>query len=223
MRIQFDNERFDIDQRPDECPICHHGIEPEEISFHVIEVGDVMRSDILQIFYRCPRRDCQNSFIGSYRKSTVGARVRGPFRLNSTAPQRTKRLSFHKEIEDLSEDFVEIYSQAHIAEQKNLLQICGPGYRKALEFLVKDFAVNENPDDEENIRKTYLSTCINNYIDDANIKSCAERAAWLGNDETHYTRKWEDKDLQDLKILIELTEGWIRNVILTKQYNDEMN
>jgi hypothetical protein len=37
----------------------------------------------------------------------------------------------------------------------------------------------------------------------------ASRAAWLGNDETHYLRTWEDKDLTDLKKLIELTVQWI--------------
>lgn len=28
-----------------------------------------------------------------------------------------------------------------------------------------------------------------------------ERAAWLGNDETHYVRKWPEKDVKDLKSL----------------------
>ncbi len=37
----------------------------------------------------------------------------------------------------------------------------------------------------------------------------AERAAWLGNDETHYQRKWTDKDISDLKTVISLAEHWI--------------
>ena len=40
---------------------------------------------------------------------------------------------------------------------------------------------------------------ISRYIDDSNIKNVAKRAVWLGNDETHYIRKWEDKDLSFLK------------------------
>jgi hypothetical protein len=47
-------------------------------------------------------------------------------------------------------------------------------------------------------------------------ESMAERATWLGNDETHYIRKWEDKDLQDMKRLITLTTYWIMSDQLTK-------
>jgi hypothetical protein len=54
------------------------------------------------------------------------------------------------------------------------------------------------------------------------VKACAKRAAWLGNDETHYVRKWTDKDVRDLKILITLTINWINNVLLTRKYTAEM-
>jgi hypothetical protein len=50
----------------------------------------------------------------------------------------------------------------------------------------------------------------------------AERATWLGNDETHYVRKWEDKDINDLKILIKVTLHWIEMELLTEQYKTEM-
>ena len=32
----------------------------------------------------------------------------------------------------------------------------------------------------------------------------------LGNDETHYSRKWVDMDINDLKILIRLTVTWMK-------------
>ena len=70
----------------------------------------------------------------------------------------------------------------------------------ALEFLIKDYACLENPDKEEVIKKTLLGKCINEYILDSNVKACAKRATWLGNDETHYVRKWTDQDISDLKI-----------------------
>ena len=43
------------------------------------------------------------------------------------------------------------------------------------------------------------------YIAHPKVASLAERDVWLGNDETHYVRKWEGKDVQDLKLLIKLT------------------
>ena len=98
----------------------------------------------------------------------------------------------------------------------------GIGLRKALEFLVKDFAVAEHPMDRETILKKPLATCIRDYIGDANVREIATRAAWLGNDETHYLRKWEDRDVSDLKVLIRLTVNGIDNILLARKYITEM-
>jgi hypothetical protein len=54
------------------------------------------------------------------------------------------------------------------------------------------------------------------------IKDCARRAAWLGNDETHYYRIWEDKDLKDLKLLLQLTLHWIEDECATKKAVKDM-
>lgn len=103
-----------------------------------------------------------------------------------------------------------------------LQQLVGCGLRKALEFLVKDFAIKQNPEHEESIKSTLLGQCIRTHIDDPNTKACAERAAWLGNDETHYVRKWTDKDIQDLKRLVKLTVNWVENAVLTQKYEADM-
>lgn len=50
----------------------------------------------------------------------------------------------------------------------------------------------------------------------------AERASWLGNDETHYIRIWEDQSLSDLKKLIELTLHWIEMEELSKSFETKM-
>jgi hypothetical protein len=54
-----------------------------------------------------------------------------------------------------------------------------------------------------------LGNCIAIYVKNERIAQTSARAAWLGNDETHYVRKWEGKDLEDLKRLIGLTVRWI--------------
>lgn len=125
-------------------------------------------------------------------------------------------------VAELSPMFVKIYNQALVAETQSLDQLVGIGLRKALEFLVKDFAKQQHPDDVEAIQKCPLATCIENYVSDANVKGCAKRAVWLGNDETHYVRKWEDKDIADLKLLVHLTTNWVDNVLLTQKYVAEM-
>ena len=72
---------------------------------------------------------------------------------------------------------------------------------------------------DSSVRITHIPTGLTKPI---RIKDCAKRAAWLGNDETHYIRKWETQDLEDLKDLIELTVNWIRDEYLTKRIKEEM-
>jgi len=118
--------------------------------------------------------------------------------------------------------FPEIYAQAIAAESYGLDQVAGGGYRKALEFLVKDYCISINRDAEAEIKSSYLGVCIKKYIDNPQVKLCAERAAWLGNDEIHYERRWTDKDIVNLKELIMLTMNWIHSSILTRKYADDM-
>ena len=95
-------------------------------------------------------------------------------------------------------------------------EIAGLGYRKALEFLIIDFAIHEHPDDEEKIKANSLSKCIKNYIDADHIKTLAERSAWIGNDEAHYIRKQEDRDVSDMKAFIQATVYFIAMVLITE-------
>jgi len=41
-------------------------------------------------------------------------------------------------------------------------------------------------------------------------------------DGTHYVRKWEGKDIEDLKRLIQLTMNWIQSDFLTRDYEEKM-
>ena len=64
--------------------------------------------------------------------------------------------------------------------------------------------------------------CIEQYVDDSRIKECAKKAAWLSDGETHYYRKWGDKDLNDLKVMIDLTVNWIESESLAKKIIEEI-
>lgn len=222
MHIDIGTDRYPFDLSPDTCPLCHHGIEPRLIGSNVVQKAG-HGGIILQLLYRCPRQDCQRAFIATYRQNIDYRGFRaGSFYLGNTAPYAGKEPAIPAEITKISSNFVEIYSQAHTAEHFGLDQIAGVGYRKSLEFLVKDFCISNHPGNEQEIKTKFLGLCITEYVDDANIRECAKMAAWLGNDESHYVRKWEDKEIKDLKILIELTMAWIRNHILTAQYLADM-
>ncbi|MGX5485233.1 hypothetical protein ACWKS0_19040 [Bacillus cereus] len=114
-------------------------------------------------------------------------------------PSGFKGKEFPPEIEQASRSFIEIYHQSERAESEGLSHIAGMGYRKALEFLIKDYLINTQGQNRDDIENKFLGRCINENISEQRIKDAANRASWLGNDETHYVRKWVNKDVEDLK------------------------
>lgn len=122
----------------------------------------------------------------------------------------------------LSPDFVLVYQQALTTESLHLFQLTGMGLRKALEILIKDYAISRSPRDKAAIEKKELGQCISEYLKDDYLRECARRAAWLGNDETHYSRRWQDHDVEDLKQLIRLTLSWLENSLLSDKYLEQM-
>ncbi len=209
------NNNKKVDKIPEVCPYCQSSISV----IHVIsKYVNTDHQTFMHVIYSCPNQKCQELILATY-QYTAGTY---DFVLVKIEPQKKVIREFIKEINDLSERFVKIYNEAYNAEVLQLLEICGPGYRKALEFLVKDYLITKNPENQDDIKQLMLSACIKKYIKDDNIKFCSERAAWVGNDETHYVRKWDNKDLQDLKQLIELTVNWISNEILTERFRGEM-
>lgn len=201
---------------PDTCPICHKSIHPKNTGNFIS-----LHRGLVQAVFRCTSQKCEEIFIATY---SVGKRVRPlPCSFTSVAPKVFHKREFPTDIQDVSPSFISIFNQAIAAEAIDLTEMVGIGLRKALEYLIKDFLIHQDPSKEKEIKKAYLGKCINDYIEDQNVKKCAKRAAWLGNDETHYTRKWEDKDVSDLKRLIQLTVNWIENILLTQKYIDEMD
>ena len=136
------------------------------------------------------------------------------FILRNTAPNLGEGPELREEITTLSQNFAKIYSEAYIAEEMGLHQIAGVGYRKSLEFLIKDFCIYKNNEKETEIKNGFLGNCIEEFVDDRNIKESAKRATWLAN----HTTQWEDKNIKQLEILIQLTMTWIRSNILTEKY-----
>ena len=209
---------------PDTCPVCHKGVDPvvHSLGWHQGEPASPRK---LQVVLRCPRDDCQRIFLASYERTNLAAnpsQESGCWLFKSCAPFEHSAREFEKPVHDASLAFVRIYGQAAQAEALGLDDICGAGYRKALEFLIKDYLISHKRLDRTEIEGLFLGKCIKDHVDDPRVKSSAERAAWLGNDETHYVRRWTDKDVSDLKKLIELTVHWIAADILTKELESSM-
>ena len=215
LDIQTTNAgRVSFFNHPNSCPFCHETITPNYIT------GQKNNSSKeLELLMSCPNTECLKTFI-AYFKQQVGQTYYRYTGCHTIGSKETK--IFNEAILSISSSFVTIYNEAYASEQMDLTEICGVGYRKALEFLIKDYSISNNPSDEVKIKKMNLAKVIGDYVNDDRVKKVAKRAVWLGNDETHYVRKWEEKDLSDLKKLIELTVHWVEMEALTKEFESEM-
>ena len=203
-----------VEKHPNTCPMCHVSIIPafQGVSF--------MKGNNLDLVYHCPNESCQIMFVAKYDRKDNNPNT--SFDLKSCAPAQLKTTTMSETISGVSPDFCKIYGQAEQAEHYGLDLVAGPGYRKALEFLIKDYACTQKPDKKDAIEKMLLGNVIATYISGPQIREIAKRAAWLGNDETHYVRKWTDKDLKDLKKLIALTLHWIEAEKLSQDIIKDM-
>lgn len=203
----------------DTCPICRRRVEP--VFRHAFMRGS-LPDQSLEVVFRCPSKQCNHLFIAYYWTGELGWNRDEYFVLNtSKLPLKIEYREFSEIINRISKQFPRIYNDAKRAEENGLDEICGCGYRRALEFLVKDYLIALSPKEQSQIKKLWLRKAIQK-IDNENIRICAERAAWLGNDETHYVRVWEDKDIENLKDLIDLAVMWIESEEKTKKYEREM-
>ncbi len=214
--LSWSNE-WNIDLNIDEsifCPYCHIWIEIQPLYYLGIDY------DNKQIFMKC--KHCKNSFIWYTKRIPISGGHY--YKIFKFSKWNHKVRKFNEIINNLSKNFVKIYWEAEVAEFDNLLEICGIWYRKSLEYLIKDYAISLNEESEhEKIKQIQLWPCINNYIDNQKIKDISKRAVWIWNDETHYIRKWENKDLSDLKNLINIVLHYIEMEIESNRYEDEMN
>jgi len=226
MEISFEDENIhegirniEIDKLPERCPFCHELANPTQKGGNLNSSQSYISDSLLvwELFFICANKSCQKAFIGYYKR--IG---NNDFKLTKVTKGSYVRTKFPAEINSISPKFEEIYNQASAAEHERLFEICGCGYRKALEFLIKDYAISQNINERAEIELKLLGKCIGKYIGDSKIKIVSERTAWLGNDETHFGREWKGKNLTDLKRLLHLTVHWIEMEKRTKDYEDEM-
>jgi hypothetical protein len=223
LKVRYDDDREKnkvtaISGLPDYCPVCKQNTHSRFCYAYLIG-GPLDITSMLEVVCQCG--GCKHLFIGYYRDAHLSS-LNDYLVLSETyLPLNIKYVDFPKIINNISNDFSIIYNQSFIAEINGLDQISGPGYRRALEFLVKDYLIYLKPENADDIKKMLLGKAIEK-IHVEKIKNIAKRAAWLGNDETHYIRKWKDKDIQNLKELIDLVVKGIELEELGRKYDKEM-
>lgn len=214
-------DRFTIEY-PKQCPMCHNRVPmmPGRIAAYS------PRYNIIYVSLMCPNPDCSSMLFCLYEpEKDSGNAILRQVIPNFPTPDEIPEI-----VQCISPEFARIYQQAKHAKEIGLNEICGPGYRKAFEFLIKDYAKSKvvGDTDEEvskkkkKIEQTFAGTVVKDFIEYKRVQSAAKRALWIGNDETHYLRTWKDKDIEDLINLIKLTIRWIEIEHLSDGYDEEM-
>jgi len=207
--LSFDDSEISV------CPLCKKLITPHALTGCIYNHKNMIYASIL---YVCG--GCSSAFMATFHVEYNSSDSLNKYyigkKLVSCAPIKHVESKFEDSIISLSPSFVKIYNQATAAESYALDEIAGLGYRKALEFLIKDFAIHQRPTDEERIKSMPLTNCINSYIDSPQIKTLSTRSAWIGNDEAHYVRKQTDRDVSDMKRFISATVYFISMILITE-------
>lgn len=199
VRTELNNMEFPIYYK-NQCPICHFGLEMSQnvvFSCHNIHSLENNNFHIFTIHF-CPH--CNNDFLVDHNMECK----EGCEEVSQTIyPYKLANANIDDEIKKISPSFYSIYNQSLTAKELGLTEIYGMGFRKAIEYLVKDYAIKKRPEDSEQIKKISLHKCIEKYFEDADTESALLGAKHLGNNEVHYTNSNSAEDLILLEQLID--------------------
>lgn len=211
--IQHDN-KVSIIQVPDFCPHCGKIMELEQVY-----VKHNSLSNTFLLTAKCTIDDCKKFFALEYTTRIASTGYRHLDELIPYSYNGFQEPDISENIINLSPIFAETFLQASIAEGKTLNQVSGIGFRKAFEYLVKDFASHQNPDRIEDIRKNNVNNVIDMFYKEMpKLKELLHITRKIGNDETHYYREYNDIDVQDLKKLITNFSLYIDMILNIEEY-----
>ncbi len=211
-------QSIDVDEI-DSCPMCHSGGHPHFEGGYIVSNHESTSGVYLFVILYCTI--CKKHFIVKYSGTS------GNFKFEYALPSNPEPIIFDNVINNISPQFSIIYNQAKQAEDLGLNELVGIGYRKSLEFLVKDYLIQVQHENADEIKALLLGNCINK-ITDTKIQILAKGATWLGNDETHYEKRHPNYGVEYIKLFIKTLVEFIvgenafkeaQNLINTNQNN----
>lgn len=201
------------------CPICHSYqnftplkfdwcmYDEEKNPCYLLGVIDKITYDIklYEYLYKCENPKC-NSFVIRICRNNQEA-------IDETIPKDYWYFDFssYPFINKISPIFQSLFNQSFKAEQLWCKDIAWPWYRKAVEFLVKDYIIKTGKWKKEDVESRFVSKCIKNFINDDRIKKLSKWAFWFGNNKTHYYSEWNGDSLKELKDIIILLCHYIES------------
>lgn len=237
VKIRFSDQPATIQHVsiPEKCPHCGKNMSPRiysgfsEDEYRYLDNNNNIYTGTEQKFcivLQCVL--CESFYLGNFKADQIDPNGKilnyGYIEVSYIPPITT---NIPDQVDSVSERFSGIYNQALKAKEYGLSEIYGMGLRKALEFLVKDFAIylsKRNTDDKEQeekaekIKSQSLGQVIsNNFQNFPDVLKLFRAASWIGNDETHYVRKHPDKDAEFLNKLIQVLANHVSSATIEQE------
>ena len=97
-----------------------------------------------------------------------------------------------------------LYNQGIAAEKEGHIELAALGYCKALEILVKDYAISELGKPAEEVVKKNLFDSVADYLQQRELINTPDLIRILGDEYTHYEKDYPEQDLVILKGYMEI-------------------
>jgi hypothetical protein len=203
--VTIGSERTEvISELPSFCPRCRSNAVPTPFGMGVVWKGDV--DDGIDVPVCCS--SCGGAYIVLFQAYFHDETDQWTLSFMKTIPDALPKTQVSPVMKRISRNFARVFDEAAAAQTAGLEELAGAGYRRALEFLVKDYLCFKQPEK----RNTYISTALRNCIKDhfplPEIRDLADRAALMGNDYAHY-KALGHRDIIEMVSLINLIHKWI--------------
>lgn len=191
-------------QKPAQCPHCGICCDPVIINHELVTPFSLQLFHFVFLVLQCTA--CKKLFTITYEVNNSHSHIccMTPFKPSVFSD---------KMIENVSPRFIEIYNQALRAKDNDDLNLAAVGYRSALEILIKDYAINELGEPKEKVVKMKLFDVISAYLP-TDLLNAADVIRILGNDHTHYERKYPELDFKLFQEYMDIFISLIRSKLL---------
>lgn len=193
QKFSIGEDTFDF-ELPGICPFCGIGMQPKIPNRFQKPIATLPYKNgaHTHFMFECPV--CTGTFFAVYEQMYPQSSPR----LAAIFPHPKVPISIPADLKELFPDFFELYDQANTAEKNGLHKITGMAYRKALEILVKQYLIQQSPNEKDKILNEPLGRSIDR-ISSAKIQSLAKAVSWIGNDQTHMIQKHPDYNVPEMK------------------------
>lgn len=182
-------------EKPSVCPHCGFGTDAVRTANAIWNYFD--NSALLLQMCKCT--SCGKLFFFASHKEEGASTAK----LVCVIPN-TEAVYKNEILEKISPRFINMYNQALRAENRQDIELAATGYRSAMEILIKDYAINELNEPKEQVTLNNLNNAIGKYLKQEELVNSADVIRVLGNDFTHYDRKYPEHDFDILKTYMDI-------------------